>query len=275
MTQVFFFVLAAIAVISALLVVFNRNVVYSALALLTNFCTLAVFYFMLNAQFLGVAQILVYAGAIVVLFLFVVMLIGADLGEPVDIWLSPRNTIMIAFGLLLLTVIGTALFEGMISGQPGQVTNEVVADMGQTRVIARALFTDYVLPFQLVAVLLTVGVIGVVWLAQHQQRQKFRKIVAVLDAAWPRESERPGPDLLRVNWLRRKTLFDFDWIEIVRATDQDVADFTEQIQEDTDSWRRSRYRQMRVLVHPNLKLSDETVRALRDRFGEVKTLQPA
>nr|HMQ56397.1 NADH-quinone oxidoreductase subunit J [Anaerolineae bacterium] len=146
---------------------------------------------------------------------------------------------------------------------------------GQTTVIARSLFTDYVLPFQLVAVLLTVGVIGVVWLAQHQQRQKFRKIVAVLDAAWPRESERPGPDLLRVNWLRRKALFDFDWVEIVQATDQDVAAFTEQIQEDTDSWRRSRYRQMQVWVDPRLNLSNETMRVLRDMFGEVKTLQPA
>ena len=66
--QIFFLIVAAISVISALGVIFNRNVVHSALFLLMNFGTLAVFYFMLNAQFLGVAQILVYAGAIVVLF---------------------------------------------------------------------------------------------------------------------------------------------------------------------------------------------------------------
>ena len=76
-----FFILAAILVVSAFAVVFNRNVVHSALALLVNFCTLAIVYFILNAQFLAIVQILVYAGAIVVLFLFVVMLLGAELGE--------------------------------------------------------------------------------------------------------------------------------------------------------------------------------------------------
>ncbi|HRV96326.1 MAG TPA: NADH-quinone oxidoreductase subunit J [Anaerolineae bacterium] len=270
--QIFFLIVAAISVISALGVIFNRSVVHSALFLLVNFGTLAVFYFMLNAQFLGVAQILVYAGAIVVLFLFVEMLIGSDLGEKVDTWLNGRNLLLIALGLVLLTVVGTAVFENTIFGAAGNTTVEVVDEFGQTQVIAASLFTDFVLPFQLVAVLLSVGVVGVVWLAQHQQRQRFRRIIAVLDSTWAEETQRPGPDLLRVNWLRRKTLFDFDQVEIIQATDPQVAELVAMVEHDTDSWRRSRYRQMRCLVDPDCKLSEDTVQMLRHTFGEVKNL---
>ena len=175
MALTLFFVLAAVSVLAALGVIFNKNVVHSALSLLVNFGALAVLYFMLNAQFLGIAQILVYAGAIVVLFLFVVMLIGADLGEPVDSWLNGRNIFLIVLGLALLTVIGTAVFENVtFLGAQGNFTSEVAQNFGQTQAIATVLFTQYVLSFQLIAVLLSVGIIGVVWLAQHQQRQKFR-----------------------------------------------------------------------------------------------------
>jgi NADH-quinone oxidoreductase subunit J len=163
-----FFILAAIMIISAFGVIFNRNVVHSALALLVNFGTLAVFYFMLNAQFLAVVQILVYAGAIVVLFLFVVMLLGAELGEVVPSWLTLRNGFLIALGLVLLTVIGTAVFENLIQGAQGDFTPEAVAEFGQVQLIGSVLFTDYVLAFQLVGVLLSVGIIGIVWLARQQ-----------------------------------------------------------------------------------------------------------
>ena len=79
MQLIFFLALALIAILGALGVVLSRSAVYSALSLLVNFAVLAVMYFMLNAQFLGVVQVIVYAGAIVVLFLFVIMLIGGQL----------------------------------------------------------------------------------------------------------------------------------------------------------------------------------------------------
>ncbi|MFN8453571.1 MAG: NADH-quinone oxidoreductase subunit J [Anaerolineae bacterium] len=173
MSQYLFLALAAIAVVSALGVVFNRNLVHSALSLLVNFCTLAVFYFMLNAQFLGIVQILVYAGAIVVLFLFVVMLLGAELGEQVTQWLSLRNVFLIVLSLILLTVVGTAVYENVIQGARGNFTAEAVQQFGQVQLIGAVLFTDYVLPFQMVGVLLSVGVIGVVWLAQHYKRSRL------------------------------------------------------------------------------------------------------
>lgn len=173
MSQYLFLALAAIAVVSALGVVFNRNLVHSALSLLVNFCTLAVFYFMLNAQFLGIVQILVYAGAIVVLFLFVVMLLGAELGEKVTQWLTVRNIFLMALSLILLTVVGTAVYENVIQGARGNFTTEAVQQFGQVQLIGSVLFTDYVLPFQMVGVLLSVGVIGVVWLAQHYKRSRL------------------------------------------------------------------------------------------------------
>lgn len=266
----FFLIIAAISVIAAFGVIFNRNVVHSALSLLVNFAAIAVLYFTLNAQFLGIAQILVYAGAIVVLFLFVVMLLGADLGEAIPSWVTVRNVFLVILGLILLTVLGTAVFENIIGGVQGDFTQNIAEDFGQTEAIATVLYTEYTLPFQLVAVLLTVGVIGVVWLAQHQQRHRFRKVVAVLDSAWDAESEREGDDLLRVNWLKRESLFDFDWIEIIRATDEDVERFTMQVGNDPDEWRRSGYRQMQCIVQPGSELSENTLRLLRSIFGEVQ-----
>ena len=174
--QTLFLILAAVAIVAAFGVVFNKNVVHSALSLLLNFCTLAILYFMLNAQFLGIVQILVYAGAIVVLFLFVVMLLGAELGEKVSSWLTMRNVFLIVLGMVLLTVVGTAVFENFVQGARGDFTPEAVQQFGQVKLLGSALFTEYVLPFQLVAVLLSVGIIGVVWLAQHQYRQnKFQE----------------------------------------------------------------------------------------------------
>jgi NADH-quinone oxidoreductase subunit J len=268
-----FFIVAAIAVLSALGVIFNKNVVHSALSLLVNFGTLAFFYFMLNAQFLGIAQILVYAGAIVVLFLFVVMLIGADLGEPIGSWLNGRNIFLIVLGLVLLTVIGTAVFENVVLGSPGAFTPEVAAESGQTQAIATVLFTEHALSFQLVAVLLSVGVIGVIWLAQHQQRQKFRSVVAVLDSAWAEPAQRQGTDLLRVNWLKSSSPFDFDWAEIVHASDEEVERFVAMVRSDTDRWRMSRYPQMTCLVAKGVYLSEKTIDLLRETFGEVKLNQ--
>ena len=177
--QIFFLILAAIAVVAALGVIFNKNVVHSALALLVNFCVLAILYFMLNAQFLAIVQILVYAGAIVVLFLFVVMLLGAELGEQVSSWLTLRNIFLVALGFGLLTITGTVVFENayvfQTIGKTGDLTWEAVKQYGQTQLISRALFTDYLLAFELTSVLLLVGIVGVVWLAQQPQKREAQE----------------------------------------------------------------------------------------------------
>lgn len=168
-----FWITAVVSVISALLVVFNKNVVYSALMLLINFATIAIFFFMLNAQFLGVVQILVYAGAIVVLFLFVVMLLGSELGEDVGSWATPRNGIMVLLGLVLLTVLGTSVELGPLQlnapAKSGNFTTELIAEYGQSQLIGGILYTDYLFTVQLAGVLLLVGIVGVIWLARTER----------------------------------------------------------------------------------------------------------
>jgi NADH-quinone oxidoreductase subunit J len=165
--QGLFLVLAGVAVTAAFGVVFNRNAVYSALSLLVNFASLALLYVMLNAQFIAVVQVVVYAGAIVVLFLFVVMLLGAGGAERHANWLNWHTAFVVGAGLVLVTLVGTAVFEWPIGGAPGTVTPDVIAEVGQTQALGMALFTDYLLPFELASILLLVGMIGAVVLGQR------------------------------------------------------------------------------------------------------------
>lgn len=174
-----FFVLAAVAVASALLVIFNRNAVHSALYLLLNLASVSILYILLNAPFIAIAQIIVYAGAIVVLILFVIMLLGAELGETIPSWLTARNGVVIFLGAVLLTIIGTAGFDYLHQTQPirGNVTDEMIATYGHVELVGLALFTDYMLAFQLAGVLLLIGIMGVVALGswrkvQHKEQVK-------------------------------------------------------------------------------------------------------
>lgn len=183
MEQLLFFIVATLSIISALAVVFNKNVVHSALILLINFGTISVFYFMLNAQFLGVVQILVYAGAIVVLFLFVVMLLGADLGEEITSWLTPQTVTMVALGFGLLVITGIAVFGGSdFQNQTGTLTPEAVKEYGQAQMIGVKLFTDHFLSVQLAGILLLVGIVGVIWLARNDETQSLTDDVLAPDS---------------------------------------------------------------------------------------------
>ncbi len=165
--QGLFLALAGVAVVAALGVIFNRNAVHSALSLLANFVALAMLYVLLNAQFIAIVQVAVYAGAIVVLFLFVVMLLGAGGETQMGGWLNWRTAFIVAAALVLLTLTGTAVFEGTINGAIGTATPEQIAQVGQTEALGTALFTDYLLPFELASVLLLVGMLGAVVLGQR------------------------------------------------------------------------------------------------------------
>ncbi|MFQ5577382.1 MAG: NADH-quinone oxidoreductase subunit J [Anaerolineae bacterium] len=175
-TYLFLF-FGGVAVVAALAMVFSRNAVHSALFLLLNLCMVAAIYVLLNAQFIAAVQIVVYAGAIVVLVLFVIMLLGAELGEKIPSWLTPRNAAAVFLALALLTITGTAVFEWLSLPQAvtGPVTDAVVAQQGSVQLVGLALFTQYLLPFELTSVLLLVGIVGVVVLGgwrkvQHRER---------------------------------------------------------------------------------------------------------
>ena len=167
---VLFWAVAIVAVISAGGVVLNRNAIYSALSLLVNFCALAVLYVMLNAQFIAMVQVVVYAGAVVVLFLFVEMLLGArgQIG-PVP-WLTPRAIVVLVVGFLVLTIVGSVVYEDPIGGAMGNATQEAVTQVGQVQAIGLTLFTDYLLAVELAAVLMLVGLVGAMVLAPQRRK---------------------------------------------------------------------------------------------------------
>jgi NADH-quinone oxidoreductase subunit J len=171
---IIFFVAAVLAVVGALAMVFSRNAVHSALFLLLNLAMLAVLYLLLNAQFIAVAQIVVYAGAIVVLVLFVIMLLGAELGEDIPTWLTPKVVFVVLLGLVLLTITGSAVFEYLeyvVREPKGPVTPDLVAQVGSVELLGISLFTDYLLAFELTSVLLLVGIVGVVVLGGWRRVQ--------------------------------------------------------------------------------------------------------
>ncbi len=162
MEMVLFFILAAVAVGTGVGVVAQRNVTKSALFLLLNFCSLAGLYILLNAQFVALIQVIVYAGAVVVLFLFVVMLLGIDrIVEPPD----ARRYQWIAAALL-----GVLLLAGMVwavvEAGPGSMPELVPSD--NVREIGAALLTGYMIPFELVSLVLLVAIIGAVVLAKKR-----------------------------------------------------------------------------------------------------------
>ncbi len=167
-----FAIFALIAVVAGLGVILSRKPVYSALFLLTNFATLAALYILLQAQFLAAVQIIVYAGAIVVLILFVVMLVGG--GELTDIrdpnkslrarLTAPRIAAVI-LALLLVAAVGYGLITGALNPATG---SEAAFGQGSVQAIGGVLYTDYLLPFELASVLLLVGMIGAVVLARNE-----------------------------------------------------------------------------------------------------------
>ena len=155
-----FFVLAAIALISALGMLLSRNAVHSALFLVLNFTTIAVLFLVLNAPFLFVIQITIYAGAIMVLFVFVVMLLGAeqlrgDATAGVGRWQVPLAILM---ALTLLGTFGYILLSSAAVSSAG--SDELIAT-GPAE-IGLALFESYVFPFEVASILLLVAMVGVV-----------------------------------------------------------------------------------------------------------------
>jgi NADH-quinone oxidoreductase subunit J len=172
MEMVLFVVLGAIAIIAALGVIIARKAIYSALFLLVNFCSLAGLYLLLNAQFLAAAQVIVYAGAIVVLFLFATMLLGG--GDEIPNLKSqiPKNYLAIALAFVLFMEVGYVLLTGTLTGTQGSDTPEAIASMGNVQAIGKLLFTNYLLPFELAAVLLLIGIVGAVVLAKKMSETR-------------------------------------------------------------------------------------------------------
>lgn len=157
----FFFALFALAAVAGGLgVVLSRNAVHSALFLLVNFGSMAMLYLVLGAQFLAMAQILIYAGAIVVLFIFVVMLIG---NETVDDMVARERLALRVVALVLAVLFLGGSTYVLLTGAP--VSPAGTPEQGGIQAVGNLLYTQYLLPFELASVVLLVAMIGAVILA--------------------------------------------------------------------------------------------------------------
>jgi NADH-quinone oxidoreductase subunit J len=162
--QLVFYLFATIAVVAALAVVVQRSAIYSALALIVCFFSMAVLFYQLGAYFIALIQVIVYAGAIMVLFLFVVMLIDPE--SEVLALSRVRGLPLIA--LPVAAVFGLLMLWGILSVKwtdgPGAAgpTNK-----GEIAVLAKDLFSDYLLPFEVTSILILVAVLGAMVLAKR------------------------------------------------------------------------------------------------------------
>lgn len=158
MEQYVFWATAIVSITSAVFMLTNTNPVRSALALVVNFFTLAVFYVLLDAHFLAAVQVIVYAGAIMVLFLFVIMLLGVDRREDLSesIFLQRVAGFLGGGALIALTVytvraaFDAVPFTGLDQANEG----------GNVEGLGRLLFSDYLFPFEVTSLLLIVAAIG-------------------------------------------------------------------------------------------------------------------
>lgn len=164
MSQLIFYILSALTIISALVVVFSKHPMYSVLSLVVCFFTIAGHYILLNAQFLAITHIIVYAGAIMVLFLFVVMLLNLNRESEPHKSKKLKFAATVAACMLFLTLIAAMKSTSMEDFvMPPSSANGMVQHVGQR------LFTDYLLPFEISSILFLSAMIGAVVLAKKEK----------------------------------------------------------------------------------------------------------
>lgn len=157
-TLIFFF-LAAFLIVASLLVVFLRSVVHSAMALVAALFIISIFFIILQAPMVGVLQVLVYAGAIMVLFLFVIMFLNPAPQQQRGAWLGFSGLLALLLGGVLV-----AMFTETETAADPIASTEI---FGGPEMLARSLFNDFVLPFEIASVLLLVAIVGAVVLAKR------------------------------------------------------------------------------------------------------------
>ena len=175
-SHLFFLAFASLAVVGAFNVILQRNPIYSAIGLIVVMCSLAGLFLTLSAQFLAASQIIVYAGAIMVLFVFVIMLLNvreeeaiADRQKYLKFLAVPLFLAMIAEVMAVLKTIGNPAASPNI---PGSVEN-----------VAEGMFTTYLLPFEATSVLILMAIVGSMLLARRESKEDTDDIEAALHAA--------------------------------------------------------------------------------------------
>jgi NADH-quinone oxidoreductase subunit J len=163
-TQILFWFLSVLAIFSAIMIVISRNPVHSVLWLIVTFFAISGHYILLNAQFLGIVNLIVYAGAIMVLFLFVIMLmnLNASVEPQKNKWLKLAG--IVAGGTLMLVMVAAL----KTAEKKGALVQVQTGDIGLIKNLGKALFTDYVVPFEVSSVLFLSAMIGAVVIGKKE-----------------------------------------------------------------------------------------------------------
>jgi NADH-quinone oxidoreductase subunit J len=168
--NVVFWVFAPIAIGAAVAMLLMRNVVHAALFLVLNFGCIAVMFLLLDAPFLFAVQIIVYAGAIMVLFLFVIMLLGVDRTDVRTERLFLQRPLAIVLGAAFFVEIGMAVRAGVGFATKAPEGFEALQPLGNAQAVADVLFRQYFFPFEVTSILLIVAAIAAMVLAQRRVR---------------------------------------------------------------------------------------------------------
>lgn len=190
--------MALILIITAVGMLISRNAIYAALCLVLNFSVVAILYLSLGAPFLALAQVTVYAGAIMVLFLFVIMLLGAERltgKEPFKF----QRIISIVLAVILLGEV-VVLIAWQMGGTAGgmAILADPAADYGSPDKIGRILFTTYALPFEITSVILLAAAVGAITLAKGEGVVSIRQVLLsgrrreIVDQQYPAEEKETG-----------------------------------------------------------------------------------
>ncbi len=164
--QLFFGYFAIVMVVLSLLIITRRNPVHSVLWMLVLFFHIAGLYLFLNAEFLAAVQIILYAGAILVLFLFVIMMLNLKEELTVKRFIG-EWPIGVALGTSILMFIFLKVSD-IAQGPVGEFTIEAIKEETHTKALGRVLFTDYILPFEIAGVILLVAIVGAIVLAKKK-----------------------------------------------------------------------------------------------------------
>jgi NADH-quinone oxidoreductase subunit J len=169
--QILFFYFAGMTLAGAVVAVASPNLVYSALSLLVTFIHIAGLYVLLNAEFIAAVQIIVYAGAILVLYLFVLMLFNP---KQESLYLHRQYPIGIFLGVVILSLMILAAFRSDILEQKGTFTVAAVKSIGHTQAIGQALYTQFIFPFEIASFILLVAMFGAIILAGRGHKVRKR-----------------------------------------------------------------------------------------------------
>lgn len=164
-TQILFFILSSMAIVSAIMVLVSKNPVHSILWLIAVFFAISGHYILLNAQFLAIVNLIVYAGAIMVLFLFVVMMmnLNKETDPQKNIWIKLAG--VISGGCLLIVLISLVKQASEINNKQALTG---IGNIGLMKTLGKVLFTDFVVPFEISSVLFLSAMVGAVVIGKKE-----------------------------------------------------------------------------------------------------------